>query len=404
MRLHLRPARLPRRSVRLRLTALYSILFLLSSAGLLAITNSLVNVWSSQEQREALGATPAPHGARGCVARACRLSAKQSAPAGLSRAAEMHLLLAGSVIALAIMAVLSVVAGWLVAGRILRPLRAMTTATRQISEDDLNRRLAMPGRGDELKDFADTIDGLLARLQAAFDAQRQFVANASHELRTPLTLTRTLLQMALTDPRPTVAAFQTTCEEVLAAGDHQEQLIEALLTLARSQRGLDRREPLDLAAITSGVVRAREPDAAALGLAISASITTAPVLGDGRLLERLAANLIDNALRYNIPHGRLDIQVTAGKGHPRLTVTNTGPVVPADQASRLLQPFQRLSASRTANAEGIGLGLSIVAAIAKAHHATLTITPVPHGGLDIEISFPATAAIASARDRALAAT
>jgi signal transduction histidine kinase len=404
MRLHPRPARLSRRSVRLRLTALYSVLFLLSSAGLLAITNSLVNVWSSQEQGQALSAIPAPHAARGCVGRACRPLAKPSAPAGLSRAAEMHLLLAGSAIALAVMAVLSVVAGWLVAGRILRPLRAMTAATRQISEDDLNRRLAMPGPGDELKDLADTIDGLLARLQAAFDAQRQFVANASHELRTPLTLTRTLLQMALTDPRPTLAAFQTTCEEVLAAGDHQEQLIEALLTLARSQRGLDRREPLDLAAIISGVLQAREPDAAARGLAISASITTAPVLGDARLLERLAANLIDNALRYNIPQGRLDIQVTAGESHPRLTITNTGPVIPAGQASRLLQPFQRLPARRTAGDEGIGLGLSIVAAIAKAHHATLTINPGPHGGLDIEISFPATAAIAPARDKALAAT
>jgi signal transduction histidine kinase len=404
MRLHPRPARLPRRSVRLRLTALYSALFVLSSAGLLAITNSLVNVWSSQEQGQALSAMPTPHGARGCVARACRPLAEPSAPAGLSRAAEMHLLLAGSVIALAVMAALSVVTGWLVAGRILRPLRAMTAAARQISEDDLSRRLAIPGPGDELKDLADTIDGLLARLQAAFDAQRQFVANASHELRTPLTLTRTLLQMALTDPRPTLAAFQATCEEVLAAGDHQEQLIEALLTLARSQRGLDRREPLDLAAIISGVLHAREPDAAARGLAVGAAITTAPVLGDARLLERLAANLIDNALRYNIPHGRLDIQVTAGEGNPRLTITNTGPVIQAGQAARLLQPFQRLSASRTADDEGIGLGLSIVAAIAKAHHATLTITPVPHGGLGIEISFPATAAVASARDKALAAT
>jgi signal transduction histidine kinase len=403
MRLRPRPARLPRRSVRLRLTALYSVLFVLSSAGLLAITNSLVNVWSSQQQGHSLSAT-AQHAARGCVARACRPLAEPPALAGLSREAEMHLLLAGSLIALAVMAVLSVVAGWLVAGRILRPLRAMTAAARQISEDNLNRRLAIAGPDDELKDLADTIDGLLARLQAAFDAQRQFVANASHELRTPLTLTRTLLQMALTDPRPTLAAFQTTCEEVLAAGDHQEQLIEALLTLARSQRGLDRREPLDLAAIISGVLQTREPDAAARGLAISASITTAPVLGDARLLERLAANLIDNALRYNIPHGRLDIQVTAGEGNPRLTITNTGPVIQAGQAARLLQPFQRLSASRTADDEGIGLGLSIVAAIAKAHHATLTITPVRHGGLGIEISFPATAAVASARDKALAAT
>ena len=169
----------------------------------------------------------------------------------------------------------------------------------------------MPGPGDELKDLGDTIDGLLDRLQAAFGAQRQFVANASHELRTPLTLTKTLLQMTLTDPRPTLASYRATCQDVLAAGEHQERLIEALLTLARSQRGLDHREPLDLAAITSSVLRSCEPDATARGLAISASITTAPVLGDARLLQRLAANLIDNAVRHNIPGGQVGIRVTA---------------------------------------------------------------------------------------------
>src|SRR6266851_2697913 len=206
-------------------------------------------------------------------------------------------------------------------------------------------------------------------------------------------------------PRPTLGTFRTTCEEVLAAGDHQELLIEALLTLARSQRGLNRRELLDLAAITTETLHAREPDAAGRGLAISSSITAAPVLGDARLLERLAANLIDNAIRHNVPHGRLDLQVTTSGSHPTLKITNTGPLIPAGQASRLLQPFQRLSASRPVGDEGLGLGLSIVAAIAKAQNATLTINPGPHGGLDIAISFPPAATTITPRDqRALAVT
>ena len=280
----------------------------------------------------------------------------------------------------------------------------MTAAAQRISEDNLGQRLAVPGPGDELKDLGDTIDGLLDRLQAAFGAQRQFVANASHELRTPLTLTQTLLQMTLTDPRPTLASYRATCQDVLAAGEQQEQLIEALLTLARSQRGLDHREPVDLAAITSNVLRSCEPDAAARGLAISAAITTAPVLGDARLLQRLAANLIDNAIRHNIPGGQVGIRVTADGARARLTITNTGPVIPAGQVTRLLEPFQRLPDGRRADQEGLGLGLSIVAAIAKAHHATLTVTPGRPGGLTIEISFPATAAATTpARDGALAA-
>ncbi len=317
----------------------------------------------------------------------------------------MDQLLTGSAVALGVMAMLSIALGWIVAGRVLRPLRRMTAAAQWISEDNLGERLAVPGPGDELKDLGDTIDGLLDRLEGAFIAQRNFVANASHELRTPLTVTRTLLQMALTDPRPTLATFRTTCEEVLAAGDHQELLIEALLTLARSQRGLNRRELLDLAAITTETLHAREPDAAGRGLAISSSITAAPVLGDARLLERLAANLIDNAIRHNVPHGRLDLQVTTSGSHPTLKITNTGPLIPAGQASRLLQPFQRLSASRPVGDEGLGLGLSIVAAIAKAHNATLTINPGPHGGLDIAISFPPAATTITPRDqRALAVT
>jgi signal transduction histidine kinase len=290
------------------------------------------------------------------------------------------------------MAGASVAVGWIVAGRALRPLRVITTATRQISEDDLHRRLAMPGPRDELTGLADTIDGLLTRLQAAFEAQRNFVANASHELRTPLTATRTMLEVALADPAATAATLRAACQDVLTEGQQQEWLIDALLTLARSQRGLTRREPLDLADITARVLHTREPDAARRGVTITASITTAPVLGNAPLLQQLAANLIDNALRHNIPHGNFSIHVTSGRGHSSLKITNTGPVVHADQVTRLLQPFQRLSAQRPAATDGLGLGLPIVAAIAKAHQATLAIHPGHHGGLDIEISFPAATA------------
>ena len=403
-RLAVLAARLPRRTVRLRLTALYGALFLLSGAGLLAVTIAIVlaSGWPPAGTEYSTGINPSasPAHIHQVEVQAAAQAAAQSAS---QHAAAVSQLLASSAAALAAMTVASVALGWVVAGRALRPLRAMTAATRRIGEDNLGERLTVTGPEDELKDLADTIDGLLARLQAAFDAQRQFVANASHELRTPLTLTRTLLQMTLTDPRPTLDGFRATCQDVLAAGDQQEQLIEALLTLARSQRGLDHREQADLAAITRNVLHACEPDAAGRGVAISASISQAPVLGDPRLLERMAANLIDNAIRHNIPGGKLHVQVAAGGGQATFTITNTGPVIPASQASRLLQPFQRLAPGRPADGECLGLGLSIVTAIAKAHNAPLTASPGRRGGLDVHVSFPA-ATIAPVRDHTLATT
>ena len=320
----------------------------------------------------------------------------QSAQIEISRqmhASDSHQILVGALIALGIMAAVSVLLGWLFAGRMLRPVRAMTAAARRISEDNLAERLAVPGPDDELKELADTIDGLLERLHDAFAAQRRFVADASHELRTPLTLSRTLLQMALTDPEPTLDSFRTTCTDVLAAGEQQEQLIEALLTLARSQRGLDRREPVDLAVISEEVVQACAADAAGRGLALGTSVSAAPVLGDERLLRRLVVNLVQNALRYNVPGGRVDVSVAVAGGQCRFTIVNTGPVVPAGEIGRLLEPFQRMSAARTGpDGEGIGLGLSIVAAIARAHRAALAIQPAPDGGLAVAVSFPACAA------------
>jgi signal transduction histidine kinase len=349
--------RVSRRTVRFRLTMLCGSLFFLSGAGTLLAAHLLVN--------------------------------------GAPEVQTVNHFLAASGEALAIMTVVSIALGWFVAGRMLRPLREMTAAARRISEENLHERLAVQGPGDELKDLGDTIDGLLGRLEDAFAAQRRFVAYASHELRTPLTLARTLLQMTLTDPQPTIEGFRVTCEEVLAAGEQQEQLIEALVTLARSQRGLDRREPVDLAVISSDVLRAYHQDAARRGLAIKASISPTPVQGDARLLERLVSNLIQNALRYNVPQGQVDVRVTASGRGPSLKITNTGPVIPGSEVDRLLEPFQRISASRDANAGGLWLGLSIVAAIAKAHQATFKVMPGAHGGLGIEILFPSAAAVAS---------
>ena len=377
--------RMPPRTIRLRLTVLYGVVSVLSAAVLLAITIMLADGLTPRT-------TPVP-------GQAATTSGQQALAQALARIAQLqaqlrqvdplHQLLVAAAAALAIMAGASIALGWVVAGRALRPLRAITTATQQISEEDLHRRLAMPGPRDELTNLADTIDGLLARLQAAFEGQQNFVANASHELRTPLAASRTMLEVALADPAASAAALRSACQDVLTEERHQERLIDALLTLARSQRGLDRRKPLDLGEITKDILRTREPDAASRDVTVSASIASAPVLGDDGLLRQLAANLIDNALRHNVPHGTLSIHVTSDRDHSTLKVANTGPVIAQDEIGRLLQPFQRLSSRRPADDDGLGLGLPIVAAITRAHHATLLVSPGDCGGLNIEASFPA---------------
>jgi signal transduction histidine kinase len=220
-------------------------------------------------------------------------------------------------------------------------------------------------------------------------AQRRFVANASHELRTPLTLERAMIEVALADPGATADSLRATCEEVLAAGQQQERLIEALLTLARSQQGLHHREPVDLAAIAAAVMQARQPEAHSRGLRVDAILSPAPASGDPRLIERLVTNLVDNALRHTTPHGRVKVLTATRTGRAVLSVTNTGSPVPADQIQRLLQPFQRLATDQTGEHDGLGLGLSIVAAIATAHNAVLIARPALGGGLDIEVTFPA---------------
>ncbi len=385
--------RLPKPTVRLRLTLLYGGLFLLSGCGLLAVTYLLAAAQFPGSYSTGVGAHPShPDTAS---TRFLPPSAGTQPASGTQQAqqhaADLHQLLIQSVFALAITAAVAIGLGWLVAGRILRPLRAITTATRQISESSLHQRLAAQGPDDEIKDLADTIDGLLTRLDTAFDAQRRFAANASHELRTPLALERTTIELALADPAATAESLRSACEEVLAAGQHQEKLIEALLTLARSQQGLDHRAPVDLADVARSVLRSRRPAAQNRGLHLSGRLSPAPTSGDPQLIERLTANLIDNALSHNVAEGRAEIATGTTAGRAILSVTNTGPVIPASQLDRLFQPFQRAQ-DRVSEPEGTGLGLSIVAAIAKAHDAVLTARPEPGGGLTVTVSFtiPAT--------------
>jgi signal transduction histidine kinase len=402
----------PRATVRWRLTLLYGGLFLICGAGLLAITYALVDRANAQgpaNQPFAIvdgPASPSPNRVTSALQQAFsprtgplpprlrQLLRTNNGRAAVrfggsgQRIADMHQLEVESVIALAIMAVISGGLGWLVAGRVLRPLRTMTATAQQISEVNLHERLAMPGPRDELRQLGDTIDGLLERLQGAFDAQRRFVANASHELRTPLTVSRAMLEMVISDPEATAETFRATCEMVLEESGQQEQLIDALLGLAHGQRGIDHPEPLDLAAIVIDALQAHDLEAAAQGLQVDVSLNPGPICGDQRLIEHLVSNLLENALRHNLPDGRIWVRVETLGGRPTLAIANTGPLVPAHEVQRLLQPFQRLAPDRVGHREGLGLGLSIVAAIVGAHGATLDVQAGRHGGLEIEVRFP----------------
>jgi len=289
---------------------------------------------------------------------------------------------------LTIMALFSLVLGWLIAGRFVRPLRAIITTSRDISASNLHRRLGLRGRGDEFTELGQTLDDLFARLEASFDSQRHFIANASHELRTPLAAGRALLQVAIADPEPTVEKLLATCEELVELGDRQERLIAALLTLANSQRGLELPEPLDLADITGKAVLDRRPDAERHGISLNTALDAAPAAGDPRLVESLIANLIDNAIRHNLPGGRVAVSTALTTAGAAITVGNTGALIPPGEVEDLFQPFRQLGTQRIRHGEGHGLGLAIVRAIAGAHGAALTATPRPQGGLDIEVIFP----------------
>jgi len=391
--------RLPRRTARLRLTAVYGGLFLACGAILLAVSYALVeqaiapggNINQSGLPPGGITVSPGTSAlTKGQLpdGQLPSLSGLEVALAKEIAATDLRQVLIDAPAALAIVTVVALALGWLAAGRVLRPLSTMTAAARQISVSNLSQRLALHGPDDELKALGDTLDELFARLEAAFGAQRNFVANASHELRTPLTRERAMLQVALDDPSTTAATWRDVAAEVLASNAEQESLIEALLVLAGSQGDLGERTVVDLAAVTSEALLSARPEAASQGLSVDAVTRPASLLGDRLLAERLVANLVGNAVRHNLAGGKVEISTATRDGRAVLSVANTGPHIPPEAVGRLFQPFARLDGRRVHHDDGHGLGLSIVRAIGAAHGATIVAHARDGGGLSVEVTFP----------------
>ncbi|GAA1311273.1 two-component sensor histidine kinase [Planotetraspora silvatica] len=351
---------LRRPSLRVQLTALYAGLVLAVIVPMLLVAGFLLG--RGQARLRAGDAVPPPD------------TATQQVDAALATVAV-------------IVVVLTALTAWWLAGRILRPLRAMTATAQEISATNLNRRLGLHGPDDELVKLGRTLDDLFERLDSSFAAQRHFVANASHELRTPLAGQRAVLQVALADPDASEASLRAACEEALGLGERQERLIDALLTLAEGQKGIEHREVVDLADVTNRVMMSRGAEASRRSITVQASLDPAPLSGDPHLIASMIGNLVDNALRHNVPDGHVTIATELTNGHARLSVGNTGPTIRSQDVRRLFQPFQRLGTERTHTADGHGLGLVIVQAVAEAHGAQLTAHPRPEGGLDVTVLF-----------------
>jgi signal transduction histidine kinase len=381
-------------SARSRLTLLYASLFTFGGAALVVITYLLVAHTLHPTTAAAIPRSIQPvigkcvvaaqtRGSPGALNQCARLYANGvAAGAAAQRGTTLAHLLAYSLLSLAGVTLLAAAAGWIAAGRILRPVHALTAAARAASEQDLSQRIALQGPRDELRELADTFDTMLERLDRAFTSQRQFIANASHELRTPLTVMRTAMDVVLGKPEPTRQELVSMAADVRQAVDHCQRLIEALLVLARNDQARALTDPLDLAAVAEDALEGRT----AHGLTTTATLGRAPVTGDHVLLERLITNLLDNAERYNITGGTVEISTTTDNGASLVRVVNTGPVVPPGQVDRLFLPFTRLD-DRTRH-DGFGLGLTLVSSIAAVHGGTVHATAVPAGGLDITVRLP----------------
>jgi signal transduction histidine kinase len=380
-------------SARSRLTLLYASLFSLGGAALVLITYLLV-----ANTLHSTTATRIPPGVQHSLARCLQAAQRGGADvmqkcaavyaygvqagAAAQRGTTLAHLLTYSLLALAGATLLAAAAGWIAAGRILRPVHRLTAAARAASEQDLSQRIALRGPRDELRELADTFDTMLERLNRAFTSQRQFIANASHELRTPLTVMRTAIDVVLAKPEPTREELVSMAAEVRQAAGHSERLIEVLLVLARNDQARALTDPLDLAAVAEDTLEGRTTN----GITTTTTLGEAPVTGDAVLLERLVANLLDNAERYNNAGGTISISTTTDNGTSLVRVVNTGSVVPPGQVDRLFLPFTRLD-DRTRH-DGFGLGLALVSSIAAVHGGTVHATAVPAGGLDITVRLP----------------
>jgi signal transduction histidine kinase len=391
--------RWPAPTIRLRLTVLYGVVFLITGAVLLTLGYLLVrhnvdagaNFREVRRQLQRLGLLPAagtaPFGNAFRFAPGSPEAGIAAAVRAQLRADALHRLLVEYLLALGVMTAISVLAGWLLAGRALRPLRQITGTARRVSGENLGERIALEGPGDELKELADTFDRMLERLDDAFASQRHFVANASHELRTPLAIMRTEVDVALADPDATPAELREMGEAVREAIDRSERLLESLLVLARSEAAAGREEAVDLAALAGDCITDLHARAQELGVRIADDIEPAWTRGDRPLLERMIANLIDNAIRYNERSGHVEVRTRTGGGRVTVRVANGGPRIDPEDARNAIQPFKRLDRGTG----GLGLGLSIVHSVVRAHRGEIELRTPDSGGLVVDISLPAAA-------------
>ncbi|MEV4239815.1 ATP-binding protein [Nocardia sp. NPDC049737] len=382
------------RTIRLRLTLLYAGAFFIAGAILVALMYFYLD--RSLDRRHGMGAQIL---VREYLAKRNRpivteeLYAALTAQAAKERRDTLEAMLVWSLVSLGAIGIVAGGLGWLLAGRALHPLQQITATARRVADRSLHERIALTGPDDEIKDLADTFDAMLERLDRAFDGQRRFVANASHELRTPLTINRTLIEVALDDPEAPESTRRLGAT-LLEVNSRHERLIDGLLVLASSEQRLIERSRVDLAEVVRRVVAVAGDAADRAGIEIRTDIASARVSGDPVLLERLAQNLVDNAIRYNIAeNGWVSISSVSTGSNAQLVVENTGPVVPAFEVDGLFEPFRRLASgerepetAHAPNSRGAGLGLSIVRSVAHAHGGEVRATGRAEGGLTVTVT------------------
>jgi signal transduction histidine kinase len=394
------PRRWWRSTIRVRLTLLYAGAFFLAGAVLVAVMYFVLRAALDRQvtarvgiaehvpesSTTAPGSTQAAHAAQ----EALRAQFLQD------RDDTLNTMLIASLIGLGVVGVVAGGFGWVLAGRALHPLQQVTATARRVADRSLHERIALDGPYDEIKDLADTFDAMLERLDRSFDSQRRFVANASHELRTPLTINRALIEVALDNPQADESLRQLGAT-LLAVNQRHERLIDGLLTLASSEQGITDPTPVDLADIARHITTESRAAAHTAGLDIRPNLQPAPVTGDPVLLERLTQNLLDNAIRYNLPeHGAITVATATVGDSAHLTVENTGPPVPPYEVPSLFEPFHRLptterlaDSTHASTSRGAGLGLSIVRSVTNAHGGDVRASPREGGGLIVQVRLPA---------------
>ncbi|TDD68303.1 HAMP domain-containing protein [Actinomadura darangshiensis] len=380
-------------SVRTRLTLVYGSLFLITSAVLVGVTYLLTvrtmdNRFSARDNINPESLTRLRAMALdGDMSQLMALKADADRQVAQQKHDVLEQLLQYSLVTMLVLGVLAVVIGYLVAGRMLRPLHRVTATARRLSESNMHERIALDGPQDEIKDLADTFDRMLDRLNRAFDSQRRFVANASHELRTPLTINRTVLEVALAS-RKSPPETKALADVLLGSTARHERLIEGLLLLAKSERELGTRAGTPLPDVVRSALDQLDGQAEEASVDVEARLGPAVVTGDPVLLERCAVNLLENAVKYNVRDGRVWVRTGVRNGEAFLQVVNTGRPVPSYEIGTIFEPFRRLRTDRTGSRDGAGLGLSIVRAVAAAHGGTIEAVPRPDGGLSITLRLP----------------